>query len=540
MSHEMVRLVVQLGVITITARLFGLFVSRYLRLPRVLGELSAGMLIGPYALGGMKVPIVNAPLFPMLEGQIPVSASLYGIATLAILVLLFRAGLETDLSVFLQYSLVSSAVGICGVFLAFLSGAWITVVCGIAESLMDPEALFLGTVSTATSVGITARILSEKGKMSSPEGVTILGGAVLDDVLGIIILTVVVSISVGSGAEQGVDWAKVGIVAAKAFGFWLICTAIGILLAPRITRGLKWFRSNEVMAASAFGFALLLAGLSEMAGLAMIIGAYVTGLSLSQTDVAYEIHDRTNGIYQFFVPVFFCVMGMMVDFSVMLPVLGFGLVYAVVAMAAKVIGCGLPAMLLGFNLRGALRVGAGMLPRGEVTLIVAGIGLSVGVVSTELFGVAVLTLLVASVAAPGILIKSFEGGTGLRARLAAKTQDQDTRKIELKIPSTQVAHFLRLRIEQAFRNEEFFVHRLQMEQPIGHIRKEDIVITLMEKDDRIVLETSQNNEQLVRLIVLEELLELKDFLESIQQMESPDTMGANFMAELFTDQSEDT
>ncbi len=537
MSQEMVRLIVQLGVITIAARLFGLLFSRYLRLPKVLGELTAGMVIGPYALGGLATPFFHTPLFPMLEAEIPVTASLYGIATLAILVLLFRAGLETDLSIFLKYSVVSSAVGVAGVLIAFFSGALITVACGIADSIMDPAALFLGTVSTATSVGITARILSEKGKMSSPEGVTILGAAVLDDVLGIILLTVVVSVSMGAGTGNGVNWGKVGIVAAKALGFWLVCTAIGIFLAPKITRALKWFKSNEVMAAFAFGAALLLAGLSEMAGLAMIIGAYVTGLSLSQTDVAYEIHDRTDGIYQFFVPVFFCVMGMMVDFSVMLPVLGFGLIYAAVAMLAKVIGCGLPAWLLGFNMRGAIRVGTGMLPRGEVTLIVAGIGLSMGVVSTELFGVAVLTLLVASVIAPGALVKSFEGGSGVRAKLAGKTEDEDSRMIELEVPSGQVSHFLRSRIEQAFRNEEFYVHRLQMENPICHIRKEDIVITLTEQEDKIVLETRRRNEQLVRLIVLEELLELKDFLESVQKMKSPDTLGADFMSQLFIAES---
>ncbi|MFW6152172.1 MAG: cation:proton antiporter [Verrucomicrobiota bacterium] len=539
MSHEMVRLIVQLGVITISARLFGLLFSRYLRLPRVLGELSAGMLIGPYALGGLATPFFHTPLFPMLDGQIPVSASLYGIATLAILILLFRAGLETDLSIFLKYSIVSSAAGVSGVLFSFFAGALITVACGIADSIMDPEALFLGTVSTATSVGITARILSEKNKMSSPEGVTILGGAVLDDVLGIIILTIVVSISMGSAAGNGVNWGKVGIVAAKAMGFWLACTVIGILLAPRITRIMKWFKSDEVMAASAFGLALLLAGLSEMAGLAMIIGAYVTGLSLSQTDVAYEIHDRTDGIYDFFVPVFFCVMGMMVDFSVMLPILGFGLIYASVAMLAKVIGCGLPAWLLGFNLRGAVRIGMGMLPRGEVTLIVAGIGLSMGVVSTELFGVAVLTLLVASVIAPGALVKSFEGGSGIRAKLAGKTEDEDTRLVELEVPSGEVSHFLRSRIEQAFRNEEFYVKRLQMERPICHIRKEDIVITLTEQENKIVLETRRKNEQLVRLIVLEELLELKDFLDSVQKMKSPEALGADFMSQLFTGETEE-
>lgn len=531
MEHAMTRLVFQLAVILVSARLVGYFFSRYLRQPRVLGEIVAGMIIGPYALGAVRLPWVGKALFPLgPEGLSPISPELHGLATIAVIVLLFRAGLETDLKVFLRYSVVSSVVGIGGVVVSFVFGDLISVACGMADSFMDPAALLMGTVATATSVGLTARVLSEKRKMSSPEGVTILGAAVLDDVLGIVLLAVVAGISRKAGGHT--DWGHIGLVAFKAIGFWFVCTVLGILLAPRITRAFKWFRSNDVIAMLSLGLALFLAGLSEMAGLAMIIGAYVTGLSLSQTDVVHELHERTNGLHEFFVPLFFCVMGMLVNFAALPPVLLFGLIYTVVAIAGKLLGCGLPALAMGFNLRGACRIGAGMLPRGEVTLLVASTGLARGLIPPELFGVAVMTLFIACVVAPPVLISSFRGGSGVRVDLASRDEDKPL-NIELEFPSPALVRFMRQRIEQAFRNEEFFVHRVNHEPVICQIRKEEIAITLVEEADRIVISTSRDHESLVRLIVLEEILELKDLLASMQQMKEPGRMGADFLGELF-------
>jgi Kef-type K+ transport system membrane component KefB len=531
LTHRMMLLVLQLAAIIIAARLMGLVASRYLRQPRVLGELVAGMIIGPYALGRIHLGFLGGSLFPLPAASIPVSPELYGVAVVASLILLFLAGLETDLKTFLRYSLVGSMVGVSGVVVSFVLGDLAAVLfLPSVTSFFAPTALFLGTLSTATSVGITARILSEKRKMSSAEGVVILAGAVLDDVLGIVLLAVVVGIASLGGGE--VAWGRIALIAAKAFGFWLGCTVLGILAAPRITRGLKWFRSLDVIASTAFGLALLLAGLAEMFGLAMIIGAYIMGLSLSQTDMAHEIRSRLHGLYQFLVPVFFCVMGMLVNFSAMKGIVVFGLIYTGAAIAGKLLGCGLPALFLGFNPRGALRVGAGMLPRGEVTLIVAGIGLSSGAIGEDIFGVAIMTLLIASVVAPPLLVRSFEGGSGLRGKMAEK-KSETGRMVELSFPSAQTAEFLGSRIRQAFRDEEFFVHRLDMDQPIYQIRKDDIAITLTREQAVLRLNTALEHEQIMRLIVLEEILEMKSLLEDVQKMDSPDRLGRDLASGLF-------
>ena len=437
-THLMMHLILQLSVIIIFAKIGGFIFQRFLKLPSVLGELASGMVIGPYAFGSRIVLPGLGALFAEQQG-FAASTELYGIATLASIILLFLAGLETDLAAFLRYSVVGSFVGLGGLLAAFVIGDLCAVLWpgnGI-DSFMDPAALFLGVISVATSVGITARILAEKKKMASPEGVTILAGAVFDDVFGIVTLAIVMGMAKVSMGGGEVNWGEIGLIAIKAVGFFVVVTALGLTFARRITAAIKQFRSREIMVATCFGLSLLLAGLAEMAGLAMIIGAYIMGLALSRTDLANEIEQHLQGVYNILVPIFFCVMGMMVDFGAMKPVLLFGAVYSLLAVVSKVLGCGLPALMMRFNLRGATRIGLGMLPRGEVALIVAGIGLAAGIIDQGVFGVAIMMTVVTTMLAPPLLVKSFEGGTGIRKEMTGVGEDIET--IELEFPSRDIS-----------------------------------------------------------------------------------------------------
>lgn len=532
-THLMMILILQLAVIITVAKVGGFLFQRFLKMPSVLGELASGMLIGPYALGG-KINIPDIGILFSEQLGFAASAELYGIATLASIILLFLAGLETDLAAFLRYSVVGSMVGLGGLVAAFVFGDLVAVFWpgnGI-DSFMDPSALFLGVISVATSVGITARILAEKRKMASPEGVTILAGAVFDDVFGIVTLAIVMGmakVEMGGGA---VNWGGIGWIALKAIGFFVVVTALGLAFARKITGAIKQFRSREVMVATCFGMALLLAVLAEMAGLAMIIGAYIMGLALSRTDLAHEIEHHLEGVYNILVPIFFCVMGMMVDFSAMKPVLIFGSVYSVLAVFAKVLGCGLPAYLTKFNFRGSLRIGLGMLPRGEVALIVAGIGLASGIIDQGIFGVAIMMTVVTTMLAPPLLVKSFEGGSGLRTEMVGGAEDIEA--IELEFPSHDVAEFLRHRFLHALQHEEFFVHNLHTDQPTYQIRKDDIAFTLIQDDSKLQVNVPSRHQQLARMILLEELLALSDMLESTKQMKGLDQMEAELMSGLFS------
>ena len=525
-----IQFIFQLGILIVFTRIGGFWLRKWLRLPGVLGELIVGMAIGPYALGQFHWPIVGQ-LFPFGPGGSPVSPELYAFSTFASIVLLFLSGLETDLSTFLRYSVAGTVVGIGGVTISFFLGTGCAVWFGLADNWLAPHALFLGAIATATSVGISARILGERKKMDSPEGVTILAAAVFDDVLGIIVLAIVVGMS-RAESEGGVSWPHILFIASKAFGFWIGATAAGLLLARRFSKMLKYFKSTQAISALALGFGLLLAGLSEMAGLAMIIGAYIMGLSLSRTDLVQVIQKEIEGLQNILVPVFFATMGMMVNFSAIVPVLKIGLVYSLLAIFSKVAGCGLPALFCGFNGHGAIRIGVGMLPRGEVALIVAGIGLTTGAIGQDIFGIAILMTLITTLLGPALLSGSFENpASGLRKPDdSAKAQN---RTIRISFASNDMSEFMLARIVRAFRQEEFYVYRLSPDAETYHIRKDENFFILEGENTDICLTTTLQNETLARLIVAEEMLTLRSMLHMVQESVNLDSMEHDLISSLF-------
>ena len=412
-TEAITRLVLQLGVILFAAKLAGEICERYLKVPSVLGELTAGIIIGPFALGGLDIPGLGS-LFEHARSateqggfSIPVSEGLWSIAQVGAIILLFMAGLETDLRRFLRYAGPAALVAAGGVVLPFVLGVAITVALGFADSPFDPQALFIGAISTATSIGISVRVLGDLRRLDTPEGVTIIAAAVLDDVIGIIILTVVIGISVTSEFSAS----SVGLVTLKALGFWVAFTGVGILLSTRVSNMLGKFQVSGAAVALALGLAFFSAALAEMFGLAMIIGAFSIGLALSGTDLAHRLDESLRGVYAFMIPIFFVVMGTLVDVTSLGNVWVFGLALTAVAIIGKVAGSGIPALFAGFNRHGAFRIGIGMLPRGEVALIMAGIGVSQGIIGSDLFSVSIMMTIITTLLAPLILSRSFSSGT---------------------------------------------------------------------------------------------------------------------------------
>lgn len=300
-TSRMADLVIQIGVIIFAVRFFG-FLAKKVHIAPVLGELLAGVVLGPYALGAISLPGFPEGLFPLNSASLAVSPELYGFSMVASIILLFASGLETDLALFLRYSVAGGVIGIGGVAFSFVIGD----VCGmllLGCGFMDVRCLFLGIMSTATSVGITARILSDKKKMDSPEGVTILASAVFDDVLGIILLAIVMGIAAAVNSASGavtIDGKQIALIALRAFSIWLVVTALGLIFSKKIANFLKLFKHTFDFSIAALGLGLLLGGFFEKQGLAMIIGAYVTGLSLSGSDIAAIIQERIHGLYELF------------------------------------------------------------------------------------------------------------------------------------------------------------------------------------------------------------------------------------------------
>lgn len=519
LTQKMMFLALQIGFILFAAKLGGT-VATLLKLPSVLGELGAGVLIGPYALGGIGIGggIFAGGMFPLPTvsaagaSTFPVTTELYGICTIASVILLFLSGIETDFKMFLRYSIVGTLVGIGGVVASFLFGDLCAVYllpkflphyAGI--TMFSPSALFMGIMGTATSVGITARILSERKAMDTEEGVTIMAGAVIDDVLGIIVLAIGMGVieSSGKGSSGAVNWGSIGRVAAQAFGIWLGGTIIGVLAARKISWLLKLFRSPVAVATLAFGLSLVVAGIFQAMGLTLIIGAYVMGLALSRTDIRYVIQENLQSVYTFLVPIFFCVMGMMVDCSQLAsrPVLIFGGIYTILAVLAKVIGCSIPSLFCGFNLLGSLRIGAGMIPRGEVALIIAGIGLSNGYLSPEVFGIGILMTLITTVVAPPCLVGLFSvKKSGVRHPRPNLT---GSRPFSFAMQTDAAAALMLDNLIKAFRAEGFFTYLLNPQENIWEISKDATEIAISRHGNEIHFECTPAEEGFIATAIIE-------------------------------------
>jgi Kef-type K+ transport system membrane component KefB/mannitol/fructose-specific phosphotransferase system IIA component (Ntr-type) len=516
-THMMMTLVFQIGIIIFAAKFFGTVFEK-LKMPSVLGELTAGIIIGPYLLGAIPLPGFEHGLFPVEQiTTMPVSPELYGFATLASIILLFSAGLETDFSMFLKFSLAGSVLGVGGALFSFILGDF-TAMYFLDTVFMDPRALFLGVISTATSVGITARILSERRKMDCPEGVSIMAGAVIDDILGIIILAVVIGISTASTTSGGkVEWGHITFVAVKAIGVWFFFTLLGLVFAYKISSFLKIFKNVSTFSVMSLGLAFLFAGVFEQAGLAMIVGAYVMGLSLSRTDLSFVIHDKLHTIQLLFVPVFFTVMGMMVNPLVLIKpeVILFGLVYTIGAIIAKIAGCGLPSLFLNFNKLGAIRIGLGMVPRGEVALIIAGIGISYGVLNDTIFGVSIMMTLLTTVIAPPLLslaLKSNKKGT--------RKQLDNSEKVctQLALPSVGLTKIVGDRLIENFHEEGFFINLVEYDVKNYHIKKDEIDILISVSPYVIEFKTDEEDLSFVQNVIYETMIKFKSVVEEVQSV----------------------
>jgi len=509
-------LVLQIGIILLAVRIFGHLAKR-IGIPSVLGELLAGVVIGPYALGAISFPSFPLGIFPLPEASgIAVSIELYAFATVASIVLLFASGLETNLSMFLRYSFAGGIIGISGALLAFAAGT----LCAsflLGAPIFDPECLFLGVIACTTSVGISARTLSDRKKMETPEGVTILTAAVFDDVVWIVMLAVTLGIVSIMGGQAGESFSALSILlfAGKVLGIWLGVTVIFVICSKILAAFLKLFRNPLDFSVLALGLAMILAGILEKQGLALIIGAYISGLSLSKTDIAPVIQERIRGLYEFFVPMFFAVMGMMVNVREIItpPVLIFGGIYTAAAILAKIIGCGGPARLFGFNRTGALRIGMGMIPRGEGALITCGIGLAAGVIDNQHFSAAVMMIFLTIVVSPpllGVTLKIPKIGT------KKPVKNDDTIQEVWKFESPEIADLVMSNLINELRKEGFFVQTMNIDEGLSQARKDDITLFITEEKKSITIATSKTDMPFVKNEIYEVILELSHTIEKLK------------------------
>lgn len=362
--------------------------------PAVLGELLAGILLGASALG----------VIPTAVGD-PLTPTIHLLAEVGVVVLLFEIGLETDLREMARVGAAATAVACVGVAVPFALGAlyWLSPLNTYEHTVASASttAIFVGATLTATSVGITARVLTDLRAMRAIEARLILGAAVIDDVLGLVILGVV------SGLATGVAISFLGVATrlAIAAGFLVAAVALGLLIAPRIFAVIDRMRVRGVLLVAAFAFLLLLAALADRVGSALIIGAFAAGIILSGTNQFGTIEERMRPVADLFTPVFFISIGASVDVRVFADphVLSIGAVLFVIAVIGK-LAAGWAVPWRKFN---RWAVGLGMGPRGEVGLIFAQIGLKEGVLSQQLFSAVLLMVMGTTFVAPPFLKWAF-------------------------------------------------------------------------------------------------------------------------------------
>lgn len=376
MPHGADILLLQLFTIFVWARVFGETFER-LSLPAVLGEILAGVILGPYATKFI-VP----------------SETVFSIAELGAVFLLFTVGLETSPQSLIRVGRIALWTAIAGIIVPFLFGLW------FLSTRHEPthEAVFVAAALVATSVGITARVLRDMHVLKTRTSQIILGAAVFDDILGMVLLGIVVSIATGGG----VQWLHLGLVSAEAVGFALFMIFLAPRVVERIRPGLQRMQTYDAPLVLSLAICLGLSVVATKIGMAAIIGAFFAGLAFADYSDRWNLEPRVQAINQLLSPFFFFTMGARLDLSVFnRNVFMMAVVVSIIAILSKVIGCGLPILREGW--RNALKVGVGMTPRGEVALIVALIGLQMNVISQRAYAVVIFMTAVTTLISPPLL-----------------------------------------------------------------------------------------------------------------------------------------
>lgn len=378
-----------LAIILISTKVFG-HISQKVNMPQVVGALIAGIVLGPSLLN----------LLPGSEGDFLSRASEIGV-----IILMFLAGLDTDISELKKTGIASLVIALMGVIVPLIGGTAVYMIffdtnLSNMESLL--KAVFVGVVLTATSVSITVETLREMGKLNGRMGTAILGAAIIDDIVGIIILTIITSFKDPS--------ANIGKCVLKILLFFVFIAGL-LIIMHFISRFVEKFNNKRRIAIYGFAFCLILSFCAEhFFDVADITGAYFAGIILCNTKMKHYIDNKVTVLsYMLFAPVFFASIGFSTSLKgITASIILFSLVLLFVAIISKMIGCGLGAKLCKFSNKESLAIGVGMVSRGEVALIVAQKGAEIGLISNTLFPAVVLVVIVTTVITP-ILLKLVIG-----------------------------------------------------------------------------------------------------------------------------------
>jgi Kef-type K+ transport system membrane component KefB len=378
---ESTAFILDLSLLLVAAIGGGLLIKRF-RYPVALGELLVGIILGP-------------SVFNLIESPQIVSA----FAELGAIILLFYIGLETEMGKLKKQLLPALFVGILGAIIPLILSYYGALFIGLSSK----EALFLSVVFTATSIGITIRLLKDLGKLHSQIGLTVLGAGIVDDVVAVILLSVVLNILAG-----GVNIGEIGIVTLKAIVFWVAMIFFGSKILSGFIEKLRIDDDYIILLLLAYCF--LSAYISATIGLSTIVGAFAAGLPFSRKNNKVKmVLNKTQSLYMFFVPIFFISIGTLIDVKIFTESTIFiGLFITVIAFIGKIIGCFIGALLNGFSKKDSFKIGVSMTPRGEMGLIIASLGLTSGLISSQTYSLGVMVVVLTTFIAMPMLKEIFK------------------------------------------------------------------------------------------------------------------------------------
>jgi Kef-type K+ transport system membrane component KefB len=381
-----IHVVISLGILLFAAKLMAELFHR-IKLPVVLGELLAGIIVGPFALGGLY--LLNGEPLVILDETVR------QVGEIAAIVILFIAGLEITPREFLKGGAAAFTVGSIGVIVPFFVGYYVFTAFGI-EAL---QSTLIATALTATSIAISIQVLTELGRMQSPEARLILGAAIVDDILAIAALSVVTTMVQTGNLTP--DITDVAFLILKILGIFAALLIATIFIVPRVLNVERLWKSKGSVEGIATASFFAAAGIAALIGLSPIVGAFAVGMAVASTRAIKQMEDYVSKLEIIFAPLFFAIIGAQVDLrGVNLNVLYLAGVVIAVAVVTKLVGCGLPAMLFLKDRGKAMKVGIGMISRGEVGLIVAGVGVSSGVLSNDIYTTVIIMVALTTIITP--------------------------------------------------------------------------------------------------------------------------------------------
>jgi Kef-type K+ transport system membrane component KefB len=378
--------IISLGILLFAAKLMAELFHR-IKLPIVLGELLAGIIVGPFALGAL----------PLFDGEplVVLDETVRHIGEIAAVVILFIAGLEITPREFLRGGAAAFTVGSLGVIVPFFVGFYAFTAFGI-EAL---QSILIATALTATSIAISIQVLTELGKMQSKEARLVLGAAIVDDILAIAILSVVVTMVQTGNTEPAI--LDIILLIMQVLGTFAAILIVSVLVIPRILHTERLWKSKGSLEGIVTAAFFAAAGIAAFLGLSPIVGAFAIGMAVASTRIIQQVHEYVDKLQIIFAPLFFAIIGAQVDLrGVNIDVLYLAGIIIAIAVVTKLIGTGLPSIVFLKDKAKSMRVGIGMVSRGEVGLIVAGVGISSGALSNDIYTAVIIMVAATTIITP--------------------------------------------------------------------------------------------------------------------------------------------